>query len=598
MKELSHLNKYLLRYKGHLLLGVLFVALSNIFAIVPAQLVGHALNLVTDALKTYPLFQGSGLLPVFREGFFQVVFFYGMLIVGMALVRGVFLYLMRQTIIVMSRLIEYDMKNEIFAHYQSLPLSFYRKNNTGDLMARISEDVGKVRMYIGPAIMYGVNLTVTFVLIIGYMLAVNPALTFYALLPLPLLSLSIYWVNSRIDRRSELIQRQLSSLSTFVQETFSGIRVLKSFVREPDSVQQMDGLSEEYRQRQLSLSRVNALFYPLMQALIGLSVILTVYKGGMLSIEGKATPGLIAEFIMYVTMLTWPVTSLGWVTSIVQRAAASQRRINEFMETRSEIISGQLNPEVQGHLRFQDVTLVYPDSGIRALDGVSFEVRAGQALAILGSTGSGKSTIANLLCRMYDPSSGQVLLDERPLPDYQLSHLRQQMGYVPQDVFLFSDTLAHNIAFGQQQASDEQIVQAAKDADLWDNIQALDKGLQTVLGERGISLSGGQKQRASIARAIIRQPKVLILDDCLSAVDTNTENVILHNLERIMAGRTTVIISHRVSSAKLADHILVLDKGQVIERGTHEQLLEKGGFYKELYDKQLKSSEQADNPAS
>lgn len=592
MNELSYLNKYLFKYRYRLLLGVLFVIISNIFAILPAQLVRHSLDLVIDTLQAYPLFKGTTLEKDYQNDFYKTVMIYGIVIVMMALMRGVFLYFMRQTIIVVSRLIEFDLKAEIYAHYQTLPLSFYRQNNTGDLMARISEDVGQVRMYLGPAIMYGLNLVVSVVLTVIYMLAVNVKLTFYALLPLPILSLTIYYVSRTMNQRSEEIQKSLSKLSTFVQESFSGIRVLKSFVREKESVQHFEELSDEYKQKSLALARVEALFYPAMLLLIGLSTILTVFVGGMEVINGSITVGNIAEFIIYVTMLTWPVTSLGWVTSIIQQAEASQKRINEFLRTKSDIVSGNVVKKIQGAIRFEQVSMVYPNSGIKALDKVSFEIQQGESLAILGATGSGKSTIANLLCRLYDATEGKILIDEIPIQAYDLACLRSQIGYVPQDVFLFSDTIANNIAFGMEEYSQEDIRQAAKDADLLGNIESFPQKFETMVGERGITLSGGQKQRVSIARAIIRKPTILILDDCLSAVDTKTENAILNSLKKIMRHRTTIIISHRVSSAKLADKIIVLEEGKILESGSHEELLQKNSFYKELYEKQLKVEEE------
>jgi ATP-binding cassette subfamily B protein len=484
------------------------------------------------------------------------------------------------------------MKSEIYEHYQNLPLSFYRKNSTGDLMARITEDVSRVRMYLGPAIMYGLNLLILFPLVITYMIMINPVLTLYSLLPLPILSLSIYFVNNMINERSEKIQRSLSGLSTFVQEAFSGIRVLKAFVRESDSANDFAKASEDYKIKSIRLTKVNALFFPLIMALVGISTIITVYVGGLQVINGEIGYGVIAEFILYVNMLTWPVTSLGWITSIVQRAAASQTRINEFLDEKNDIVSSEnLKTEIQGAIEVSNLTFVYPDSGIKALDQVSFKIKGGQTLGIIGTTGSGKSTIANLLMRMYDPTEGGISIDGKPISSYDISDLRRQIGYVPQDVFLFSDTIGNNIAFGIDTADEAIIHQAAKDADVYQNIVDFPKGFETMLGERGITLSGGQKQRVSIARAIAKSPKILILDDCLSAVDTKTENVILSALKKIMKDRTSIIISHRVSSAKLADQIIVLDDGKIIESGNHDTLMELKGVYAELYEKQTQASE-------
>ncbi|MDN4165976.1 ABC transporter ATP-binding protein [Cytophagales bacterium LB-30] len=592
MKYLSYLNKYLGKYKYHLLLGTIFIIISNVFAILPAQVVRYSFDLVRENIQMYHLFSGTQLQEDFYGFFATGIFLYGGIILIMAILRGVFLFLMRQTIIVMSRLIEFDLKNEIYEHYQTLPLSFYRKNNTGDLMARISEDVSRVRMYIGPAIMYAINLMSLFIMVIPIMFIINPTLSIYSLLPLPLLSLSIYYVNNIINQKSEEIQKSLSGLSTSVQEAFSGIRVLKSFVREDESARNFEGESNNYRDKSLSLNMVNALFMPLIMGLIGLSVILTVYVGGLEVAKGAITTGIIAEFIIYMNMLTWPVTSVGWVTSIVQRAAASQKRINEFLETHTDIVSTKnLEKSINGSIHFNNVSFVYPDSGIKALENISFEVEPGQSLAIIGTTGSGKSTIANLMCRLYDTSQGSISIDGIDIKEYSLSSLRGQTGYVPQDVFLFSDTIRNNIAFGSKEIAKEEVLQAAREADVYDNIMAFPQGFETRLGERGITLSGGQKQRVSIARAIVRNPKILILDDCLSAVDTKTENTILNALKRIMKERTSVIISHRVSSAKLADKIIVLDGGQLVESGTHEQLMERNGIYRELYEKQLNTEE-------
>ena len=593
MRELSYLNKYLYKYRKYLILGTVFLIISNVFAIIPAQIVRYAFDLVRENIEVYRLYYNFSLQESIFDMFAHSILVYGLIILAMAVLRGVFLFLVRQTIIAMSRYIEYDLKNEIYRHYQSLPLSFYRQNNTGDLMARISEDVSKVRMYLGPAIMYGINLVTLFLILIPYMISVNARLTLYALLPLPVLSLSIYFVNNLINKRSEEIQRALSGLTTFTQEAFSGIRVLKAFAREKDSAEQFDRKSDEYKDKSLRLTFVNALFFPLVMALIGLSTILTVYIGGIEVMRGAISTGNIAEFVIYVNLLTWPVTSVGWVTSIVQQAAASQERINEFLHTKNNVLSTQnIEKEIDGHIVFDKVSFVYPDSGIKALKNVSFEVEPGQSLAIIGTTGSGKSTIANLMLRMYDRTEGEIRVDGVPIEAYNISCLRKQSGYVPQDVFLFSETIRNNIAFGNVDLSEEQIKAAAADADLLENISRFPNGFDTKLGERGITLSGGQKQRVSIARAIARNPKILILDDALSAVDTKTENSILNALAKIMKGRTSIIISHRVSSSKLADKILVIDDGRIVEQGTSESLLAANGVFKELYDKQLQEEDE------
>jgi len=592
VKELKHLNKYLLKYKFHLGLGILFIIISNAFQIIPASLVRLAIDYVTENIPVYQSFSGLEAQQVIYDDIVLNILMFAGLILLMALLRGVFLFMVRQTIIVMSRLIEFDLKNEIYAHYQSLPLSFYRRNNTGDLMNRISEDVSKVRMYLGPSIMYGLNLVILFIILIPYMLSINVQLTIYALLPLPVLSLSIYYVNNIINKRSEAIQISQSSLSTFAQEAFSGIRVLKAFVREEDSAIKFEAASNSYKVKSLRLTVVQALFFPLIMALIGLSTVLTVYAGGAQVIEGSLTYGNIAEFIIYVNLLTWPVTSLGWISSIIQRAAASQKRVNEFLNVKNDIVSTRsIQADLKGKVSFKNVSFTYPDSGIEALKKVSFEINPGESLAIIGTTGSGKSTIATLISRMYDSTSGEISIDDKDIESYNVTSLRSQIGYVPQDVFLFSDTIINNIAFGTDGLDENKVIQAAKDADLYENIQDFPEGFNTRVGERGITLSGGQKQRVSIARAIARDPKILMLDDSLSAVDTKTENAILNSLKKIMVGRTSVIISHRVSSAKLADKIIVLDDGIIIEEGTNESLLDQDGAYRALYDKQLNAEE-------
>lgn len=592
MKSLKHLNKYFIKYKWYLILGTLFTFISNLFGVVPAQVVRYALDLVKETIDLYFLYEGFEAQRSVYDFFAFSILLYGSLILLLALLKGFFLFLVRQTLIVMSRHIEYDLKNEIYAHYQTLPLSFYRKNNTGDLMARISEDVNKVRMYVGPSIMYGLNLISVFVLVVWYMLSVNQKLTWYVLLPVPFLSGSIYFVNTIIMRKSEQIQASLSRISTFTQEAFSGIRVLKSFVQEEPSTIAFTNQANIYREKSLDLVKVDALFSPLVSVLAGLSSVIVVYVGGLEVMAGRLTPGSITEFILYVYMLTWPMIALGWTTSQIQRAAASQQRINEFLNVKTDIISTQnRSVSLHGDIDINHVRFVYPDSGIEALKNFSMKVSAGESVAILGTTGSGKSTVANLLCRMYDVTEGEIKIDSIPIKQLNVNQLRAQIGYVPQDVFLFSDSIRNNIRFGTTDMSEAQMIQAAKDADLYNNVIDFPEGFDTVLGERGVTLSGGQKQRLSIARAIAREPNILILDDCLSAVDTKTENQILNNLKRIMQGRTCVIISHRVSSAKLADKIIMLDNGSIVEEGTHETLMNANGAYRDLYEKQLQVEE-------
>ncbi|HEY9047416.1 MAG TPA: ABC transporter ATP-binding protein [Ohtaekwangia sp.] len=593
MRELKYLNKYLFKYKWHLILGTIFVILSNVFQIIPAQLVRDSIDLVVDNIRLYKSLEGTDVQQNFFKVFAFGILIYAGLILVMAFLRGIFLYFVRQTLIVMSRLIEYDLKNEVFQHYQTLPLSFYRRNNTGDLMNRISEDVSRVRMYLGPAIMYGLTLITLFLMLIPIMFSISVKLTWYALSPLPLLSLSIFLVNNIIEKRSEEIQRHQSRLSTFVQEAFSGIRVLKSFNREQESIGRFEKESDAYKRQSLKLTKMQSLFFPIIMGLVGISTILTVYAGSTEVINGNLTFGNIAEFIIYVNLLTWPVTSLGWTSSLVQRAEASQKRINEFLRTQTSIVSEkELVKDIQGKVEFKKVTFTYPDTGIKALKDISFVINPGESLAIIGTTGSGKSTVSNLVSRLYDVRDGEILIDDTPITHYNLTSLRSQIGYVPQDVFLFSDTIFNNIAFGIKDPDEAKVIQAAKDADVYHNIVEFQQGFETRVGERGITLSGGQKQRVSIARAIVREPKILMLDDALSAVDTKTENNILSSMRRIMQGRTTIIISHRVSSAKLASKIIVLIDGNVAEEGTHESLIAANGIYKELYEKQVQLDEE------
>lgn len=592
MGSLRYLNKFFLRYKWRFLLGILFVTVSNLFGILPAQLIRNALNVVADNIQVYRQFHGFESQHEVDKLISSSIFIFGLLVLLMALLKGIFMFFMRQTIIVMSRLIEYDMKNEIFQHYQVLDSSFYSHNNTGDLMNRISEDVSRVRMYLGPAIMYTINLVVMFILVIAAMISVNTTLTLYVLIPLPILVFVVYYVHDIINKRSEQVQEKLSDMSTFVQESFSGIRVLKAYAREEKYLQAFVDQSISYKNISMDLVKVNALFFPSMLVLIGLSSLITIYVGGLEVIKGNLTFGNIAEFIIYVNMLTWPVASLGWTVSLVQRAAASQERINEFMFTKPAIVSDEsVAQEIKGDIVFKNVTYTYGESLQPVLKNVSFHVPAGNSLAVIGRTGSGKTTLANLLLRMMDVTEGSILIDGTDIRHHNLNHIRSQTGYVPQDVFLFSDTIANNIAFGLKNDSGEdhqqRIYQAAKDAAIYDNIAGFRQGFETMVGERGITLSGGQKQRISIARAIIKQPKILIFDDCLSAVDTKTEEEILTNLQRIMANRTTIIIGHRVSSVKHASSIIVLDEGAVIEQGTHTELMALKGAYAAMYEKQL-----------
>lgn len=592
MHELKELNPYLYRYRLRLIPGILFVILSNVFVIFPAQVIRIAFDLVNDNIALFKLTAGFNAQDDLYSFFGLIVLWFGLIVFVLALIRGLFLFLMRQTIILVSRLIEYDLKNSIYKHYQKLSLAFYRRHNTGDLMARATEDVSRVRMYLGPAIMYTINAIVLFILVIGTMLSINVELTIYTVLPLPVLVIVIYYVNSLINKKSEEIQTQLSGLSVFVQETFAGIRVIKSFVRGEKFSADFAVQSELYKDKSMDLAKIQAFFYPTMLVLIGLSTTLTVFVGGLQVSSGQITAGTIAEFIVYINQLTMPVTALGWVTSLIQRASASQKRINEFLFTDTEIQDGTINNQfLKGEIEFRNVSFIYPDTGICALNNVSFHIKQGQILAILGRTGAGKTTIANLLTRMYDATEGEILIDGRNIKDFKLSSLRQQIGFVPQEVFLFSDTLYNNIAFGIDQTSPEQVDQAARDAGIYDNIMAFPLGFQTYVGERGITLSGGQKQRSSIARALIKEPKILLLDDCLSAVDTHTEEKILKNLGRIMKNKTSLIISHRVSTIRHANQILVLQDAAIVENGNHDSLMALGGAYAELFEKQLLEEE-------
>lgn len=645
MRALLTLNHYFWKYRGKLALGIFFIILTNVFTVFAPLLIGDGVQVLRQANERFfePIdafqtnddaakaadantqgtpegqskeelfskptdlelpFTLQGLSDVFgisigatknissfsqlQNAILQVGILLAVLYIVAYFLKGVFLFFTRQTIIVMSRLIEYDQKNEIYQHYQELSMGFYKRNRTGDLMNRISEDVSKVRMYLGPAVMYTLNLVVLIVLVVSVMLFIDWELTLYALLPLPFMSVCIYYVSSTINKRSEQVQRQQSRLSTIVQESMSGIRVLKAYHREENSNRHFSEESDLYKMKALSLVKVDALFMPIIVLLVGLSTILTIYIGGQKVIAGELGVEHIFSFVFFVNQLTWPFASVGWVTSLVQKAEASQERINEFLDTKPEITnSAEEAATIKGEIEFKGVSFVYPDSGIRALRNISFTIKPGETLAIIGRTGSGKSTIANLIARQFDPTEGEVLLDGKPLPEHNLYQVRSSIGYVPQEVFLFSDSIRENIAFGLDHTDDAEVIQAAKDAQVHQNIEDFPKQYDTLLGERGINLSGGQKQRISIARAIIKNPQILMFDDCLSAVDTETEEAILNNLKRIMQGKTSIIISHRVSSIKHADRILVMDNGEIIERGTHEELVEADGTYAELYRKQL-----------
>lgn len=556
-------------------------------------MVRQALDLVSEKIKRYKALPAGEEQEALVQSIGQDLFYFGALVLGLAILMGIFMYFMRQTIVVMSRLIEYDQRKEIFAKYSGFSQAFYRRNKTGDLMSRITEDVSKVRMYAGPALLYGINMVTLFGLTIWSMLKVDLRLTLYTLAPLPILSVSIYYVSRIINLKSELIQKQLASLTSIAQEVYSGIRVVKSYVQERAFQGLFTNECEDYKEKSLDLAKVNALFFPLMLLLIGLSTIITVYVGGLQVAAGKVTPGNIAEFVIYVNMLTWPIASLGWIASLIQQAEASQKRINEFMSLEPEIqnLVSEDKP-LKGALSFENVRFTYPDTGIEAIRGISFDVKPGERLAIVGRTASGKSTVADLIVRMYDPSEGIIRIDGMDIRKQDLHNLRKRIGYVPQDVFLFSDTIHHNIAFGKRDASRQEVEKYALHAAVHDDILTLPDGFDTLVGERGVTLSGGQKQRVSIARALLKNPDILVLDDCLSAVDTRTEQKILEYFSSELEGKTIVLITHRVSQLIDFDQIIVIDNGQISERGTHESLIEKKGQYFELFEQQRLQGEQ------
>ena len=592
MKELRYINKYFSKYKWRLLIGLSITILSKFLALKIPQIIGDSLNVVED----YQKIKNNGLPEAKAQLFLNEVqdqlLLNVIIIIGVAILSGFFTFLMRQTIIVTSRLIEFDLKNEIYKQYQRLSLNFYKKNRTGDLMNRISEDVSKVRMYVGPAIMYSINMIVLFAVGFTQMISIDVKLTMYTLIPFPLLSISIFILSKVIHKRSTVVQEYLSKLTTFNQEFFSGINVVKSYGIETSIIKDFDEIANQSKEKNIHLQKANALFFPLMILLIGISNIIVIYVGGTQYINGEIQIGTIIEFMLYVNILTWPVAVVGWVTSMIQQAEASQARINEFLKQIPEIKNiNNSSSELKGNVTFRDVTFTYDDTNITALKNINFSVKTGETLAILGKTGSGKSTIIELISRLYDTQQGTVLLDNKPIKEANLYDVRNQIGFVPQDPFLFSETIEDNIKFGKENATQEEIITAAKNADVHKNIIDFPNGYKTILGERGVTLSGGQKQRVSIARAIIKNPKILIFDDCLSAVDTETEEKILSNLERISKNITTFIISHRISSAKNADKIIVLDKGKITQQGTHNQLIKEKGYYKDLYEQQLLEKE-------
>lgn len=580
MKELQYLNKYFTKYKYHFLLGIITTIIAQIFSLYTPKLIGDSINALTKNE-----FDAETTKNILLENILWVLV--------TTFIAGLLTFLMRQTLIVMSRYVEFDLKNEVFRQYENLSQNFYKRNRTGDLMNRISEDVGKVRMYVGPAVMYTLNTFIRFAVVIVQMYIISPKLTLYTLLPLPILSYLIFKLSNEINIRSGIFQQNLSQLSSYTQEIFSGIRVIKAYSLEEKSHNEFSGLSEESREKSMKLAKTNALFGPLMILLIGMSNLVVIYVGGMMYINGSIKSiGVIAEFILYVNMLTWPVASLGWVSSMIQEAEASQKRINEFLKIQPEIKNKSTESSViEGKITFNHVSFTYEDTNITALNNISFTIQKGETLAILGKTGSGKSTILSLISRLYDIKDGEITIDNDNIKGLNLHDVRNSIAFVPQDAFLFSDSIMNNIKFGKENATEAEVMEAARKAVVHDNIMGFNDQYQTVIGERGITLSGGQKQRVSIARAIIKDSKILLLDDCLSAVDTETEEAILNNLLEFCKDKTTILVSHRVSSAKNADKIIILEDGKIIQQGSHNQLVNQEGYYKDLYLKQLSEKE-------
>lgn len=624
MKHLLHLNKYFWKYRGRLFMGFVFILLTNVFNVYAPVIVGEGVDFLAQSLSANEQIQrGAKEVDVPTPSTIQWLNMEGLqgmslkltadnlqaqvtliaIVLAIAyivfyLLKGVFLFYQRQTIIVMSRHIEYDLKNEIYNHYQRLDAAFYKRHRTGDLMNRISEDVNRVRMYLGPAVMYTINLVVLVVMCVTVMWKIDPGLTLYTLAPLPFMMVAIFYVSTLINRRTELVQRQQSHLSTMVQETMSGVRLLKSYHREAYFSKTFTQESDTYKGLQLQLVKADALFMPVIVILVGMSTLLTLFVGSNKVMEGTITYGVIVQFVFYVNQLTWPFASVGWVSSLVQKAEASQKRINDFLHTAPEISDeGKLSEITNGKITFRNVTFTYPDSGITALKDVSFELQPGERLGVMGRTGSGKSTMAQLLLRVYEPTEGEILIDDLPLHNYSLYALRKAFGYVPQEVFLFSDTLYNNIAFGtahDSELSEQEVFRCSRLAAIHDTILQFPQGYNTMLGERGINLSGGQKQRLSIARALVKKPTVLVLDDCLSAVDTETEQTILAALTQELRHKTSLIFGHRVSGMKLANQIIILEEGKIVEQGDHAALMALNGIYAATYRKQM--DEENDKP--